>query len=222
MLLVTTGAEYGLLNCKDADGFAQLLTLYQGAIEASEQKSADELAAMLHNPRYKMLVARDGQSVIAFAIVYFPACGSFWLLEYMAVDPGRRSQGLGERTFQAAKRLAAGIVAGAPCVLEVDQPDGNAPADVASRRLRFYGRLGCRRIEGLSYILPMEKAGTPPPMWLLVHGIEDRDTLSVGEVGQWLQALYVEVYEQPSDDRRIFTMLSCLNDLAVMRLIALA
>lgn len=220
MLHVTPTPEYSLLSPDDADGFAQMLALFQDSIEVREQKTADEIRAMQDNLGYRILVTREGQRIIAFAIVYFPSCGSFWLLEYLAVDPSRRSQRYGESTFQAAKRLADAVAPGAPCVLEVDQPEG-AFAEVASRRLRFYRRLGCRRLDGVSYILPLDGAGPPPPMWLLVQGIEDREFLTAGEVLRWLQALYVEVYGLRADDARISAMLSrvdAINGVGLVRL----
>jgi GNAT superfamily N-acetyltransferase len=191
----------------DEDAFQQLLAIYQVAIIASEQKSPAELRAMLANPRYRFLLAREDERVIGFAILYLPDSGAFWLLEYMAVDQSLRSKRYGERIFSAAKELAASAAPGAPCVLEVDQPGDKSPADDASRRLRFYQRLGCRRIAGLAYILPLEVAGTPPPMMLLVHGIEDREVLAASEVTEWLRAIYVEVYGQRPDDPRINLMM---------------
>ena len=216
---MTMPTECALLAPDDEPGFAQMLAIYQAAIVASEQKTRAELAHMMRDPRYCVLVTRAGEQVIAFAIMFFPSGGSFWLLEYMAVDANRRSKGEGERIFAAATRLAAEVAAGAPCVLEVDQPLSHSPVEEATRRLRFYRRLGCRRIEGLDYILPLEKSGTPPPMWLLVHGMDGRETIAVSEIARWLRAIYVEVYGQLSDDPRIFTMLSQANGLKERRLL---
>jgi GNAT superfamily N-acetyltransferase len=197
-----------LLAPDDEDAFAQLLAIYKVAIIASEQKSDAELSGMLGNPRYRVLVAREDRRVIGFAILYFPAGGAFWLLEYMAVDQRLRSKRYGERIFAAAKNLAESVIPGAPCVLEVDQSGGKSADDDASRRLRFYRKLGCRRIEGLAYILPLKAAGTPPPMMLLVHGLEDRESLAAAEVSEWLRAIYVDVYGQRPDDPRVITMMS--------------
>lgn len=208
-----------LLAPEAEDAFAQLLAIYQAAIAASEQKPAAELGKMRHDPRYRFLVAREGQRVIGFGILNFPTCGSFWLLEYMAVDKRLRSRGVGERIFSAAKQLAETIAGAAPCVLEVDQPSGSAAADDESRRLRFYSRLGCRRIEGVDYILPLKATGSPPPMWLLVHGLEDRESLATPEVGEWLRAIYVDVYAQRPDDPRIDVMMSRANALKGLRLL---
>jgi hypothetical protein len=216
---MTMASECALLTPEDEAGFAQVLAIYQAAIVASEQKTPAELGEMMRNPRYRVIVTRVGGEVIAFAILFLPTSGSFWLLEYMAVDAHRRSSGEGERIFAAAKALASEIAPGAPCVLEVDQPQSRSLIEEATRRLRFYRRLGCRRIDDLEYILPLDKAGAPPPMWLLVDGLEGRDTLGAEEVAQWVRAIYVEVYGRQPDDARLFTMLSQADGLKERRLL---
>lgn len=208
-----------LLAPEDEDAFEQLLAIYQAAIVASEQKPPAELRGMLRSPGYRILVAREGQRVVGFAILYFPSGGTFWLLEYMAVEQSLRSKRYGERIFSEAKLLGGSVMPGAPCVLEVDQPGEASPADDASRRLGFYRRLGCRRVEGLGYLLPLKSAGSPPPMMLLVHGLEDRDFLAAAEMTEWLRAIYVEVYAQGPDDPRITAMMAKANELKAMRLL---
>lgn len=206
----------------DGEYFDQLVRIYQAAIVASEQKSPAELREMLSNPRYRVLVARDASgTVIGFAILYFPSAGAFWLLEYMAVDTRLRSRGLGAHMFAAARQLAGTIVGSAPCVLEVDQPHAGATDDDASRRLRFYHRLGCRRIAHLNYVLPLREHGTPPAMWLLVHGLEGRAVLSADELRTWLRHIYVEVYNRKPDDPRIIMMMSHADELNGVRMLQL-
>lgn len=211
-----------LLAPDDGEAFDQLVAIYQAAIVASEQKSPAELREMLRNPRYRMLVARDASgTILGFAILYFPLAGEFWLLEYMAVDTRLRSRGLGGRIFAAAKQLATSLAGSAPCVLEVDQPRAGIADDDTSRRLRFYHRLGCRKVAHLNYVLPLRAHGTPPPMWLLVHGLEGRDFLSADEIEAWLRAIYVEVYARQPDDPRIITMMSHADELNGVRLLQL-
>ncbi len=196
----------------DRAGFDAMLRIYQMAIEPSEQKPASEIAAIVGNPRYSVLVLRLNGEVRGFAISYFPE-GDFWLLEYMAVDANLRSHGLGRTLFFAAKAAADARAPNAPCVLEVDLPKPDAtPSDDAARRFRFYRALACLRIDGLDYLLPLAANGLPPPMTLLVHGLEISRALPKGELARWLQAIYRDVYAQPADDLRIVMMLSPIPD----------
>lgn len=191
----------------DAQGLAQMLSIYRDAIEPSEQKTADTVANVLTDKRYIVLVARGEGGVRGFAILFVPPGDDFWLLEYIATSV--RSQGLGGRLFQAAIGAAFDRNSHAVGVFEVDQSGGAVSEhnDQISR-LRFYARLGCRRIEGLNYILPLETAGVPPPMMLLVHGLDGQTEVGRERVRGWLSTIYRDVYGCPADDPRIDAMLS--------------
>ncbi len=196
----------------DRSGFDAMLRIYQRSIEPSEQKSASEIAAIAGNPSYSILVLSVNGEVRGFSISFFPS-GDFWLLEYLAVDESLRSHGFGRTLFLAAKNAAYERNPNAPCILEVDDPSaGPTPDNNAARRFRFYRGLGCRRIEGLDYILPLAANGTPPRMTLLVHGIDDRDTLPKGQLARWLETIYRDVYARHSNDPRLVTMMSPLPD----------
>ena len=203
----------------DQAGFGQMLAIYQSSIEPSEQKPAEELAKCLRDPRYHFLVARNGDEVAGFSIQFFPSSGGFWLLEYLAVDQRTRSKGLGCRIFVHARDAAAARAPGAPCLLEVDQSvppvalTHDKPSDDTVRRLAFYRLLHCRKLEGLDYILPLDVGGTPPPMLLLVHGLEWETSVPKATVRHWLTTLYVEVYECTPRDARIAIMLASASDI---------
>jgi GNAT superfamily N-acetyltransferase len=210
---VTNGDELSILAPDDALAFHQLLAIYREAIEPSEQRPADEVAQLAADTRYVTIVSRDMLGLSGFAMLFCPPAQSFWLLEYMAVRPDRRSQGLGQRLFVAAKAAAAKRCPGAPGVLEVDQPNAAvAPGNDAVRRLQLYRSLGCRRIEGLDYILPLRSTAPPPAMYLLVDGLEGQSSIAKAAVREWLTVIYTQVYRQPSNDTRIATMLEPLKE----------
>jgi GNAT superfamily N-acetyltransferase len=215
------GPMHDVLSPDDRVAFDRVVGIYQDAIVPSEQKSVAELTEMLGNPRYRVVVARLDTGIVGFAICFFPERANFWLLEYMAVDRASRSHGMGAALFVAAKRLAATIAADAPCILEVDQPPKSEADSEAARRLRFYGRLGCRRVEALDYFLPLHAAGQPPPMWLLVHGMEGCDAVPVSQVKGWLEAIYSEVYDKRVDDARFNAMLSSVSSRGSLGLLSL-
>lgn len=199
------------LAADDDSAFNQMFALYTQAIEASERKPRAAIAAYVRDPRCRILLAREAGAVQAFAMLFYPSSAGFWLLDYLAVDATLRSQGMGARMFAAASADAA--TRGArPCLIEIDQPGAAvSPGNDPIARAAFYRRLGCRRLQGLDYVLPLDVAGTPPPMQVLVHGA--LGPFSKATVHQWLTALYTEVYDRPADDPRIAAMLHDLPDL---------
>ena len=106
-----------------------------------------------------------------FSILFVPAAGGFALLEYMAVAPDQRNHGLGAELFrQTVEQAVTPDDRKLPVLLEVDS-DREASSDRAlrTRRERFYRRLGCLRIAGLRYLMPLGGEGAPPEMDLLVY-----------------------------------------------------
>ena len=203
------GDQVRVLSDVSTDDFRQMLAIYQEAIERSEQKPASAIARLVREPNYIVLVAGRENTVSGCAIAFFPEPGTFWLLEYLATRHDLRSRGTGRQLFFAAKSAAHARCPDRPCIIEADQPHGQmTPANDPVRRLRFYRALGCRTLQGLDYILPLATAGQPPPMQLLVHGLDEQTRLPRDTVEAWLKTLYSEVYDQSTDDQRISTMLA--------------
>jgi GNAT superfamily N-acetyltransferase len=197
---------------EDRVTYRQLLSIYQEAIEPSEQKPADAIAAMLRDKRYSVIVSRTGADVTGLAMAFFPENGDFWLLEYVAVDTQLRSRGIGDVLFREVLSVAKSRIGNYPCILEVDQLGAAVSiSNDLEKRMRFYARQGCRRLDGLSYILPLDVAGTPPSMYLLVHGLNGQNKVPKLLVRSWLSSIYSEVYECIHDDPRIEMMLKQLG-----------
>jgi hypothetical protein len=98
-------------------------------------------------------------------------------------------------------------------LLEVDA-DREAGGDqqIRKRRQQFYRRLGCVRISGLRYILPLPGAGPPPAMDLLVYSAEPLRQLPKADLERWLRTIYRDVYRCSPDDPRIGQMLPDVSD----------
>lgn len=203
-----TPQDLHVLAADDATGFAGLMAIYGEAIEASERKPADAIAAYLRDPRYVVLVARDEGRVSGFAMAFMAPDAGFWLLDYMAVDQGLRSRGLGTRLFSAVCAEVDKRAGPLPCVIEIDDPSAQlSPGNNAAARAAFYGRLGCRRLRDIAYILPLAVAGPPPPMQILVHARPAAEWVPRETVRAWLATIYAEVYGCAKDDARIAFML---------------
>ncbi|ADP69441.1 hypothetical protein Rvan_0151 [Rhodomicrobium vannielii ATCC 17100] len=214
--------EFAVLARGDEDRLEQLIAIYRASIARAEQKPEWMVREMLGDTSRRLLVALDEGRVIAFAICYFAPDDAFWLLEYLAVDANIRSGGVGGRTYDAARALAAEVAPGAPCLLEVDAPRLGAPdTDDAWRRLRFYQRFGCRRVEGHTYVLPFGLPGEVPPMWLLVDGLKGQESVSADTVAAWLRGIYTGVYAQAADHQLITAMMQPLEGKGTVRLRAL-
>ena len=203
-----------LLTSADGSLFRQLFAIYAASITPREQKPEEWLRAMVVSPEYRVSIAQTSGRVLGFSILFVPPGGGFTLLEYMAVTPEKRGNGFGgelfRRTVEHSKAPDGGRL---PAVLEIDS-DREASADQAmrTRRANFYRRLGCVKIAGLEYQMPLQGTGAPPEMDLMIHRTEPVAPLARGELQRWLQIIYRDVYHCSPDDPRIAAMVGPLRD----------
>jgi GNAT superfamily N-acetyltransferase len=202
------------LDSSAGESFRQLYAIYAASIAAREQKDEAWIASMIGRPTYRVLVSRADGVVRGFSILFLPAARGFALLEYMAVAPGERNHGLGAELFRRAREYAVTPDGRAlPMLLEIDS-DREASSDraIRTRREGFYRRLGCRRIAGLRYLMPLAGEGPVPEMDLFIHTSEAGGGVARADVGRWLETIYHDVYRCSADDPRIAQMLAALPD----------
>jgi Acetyltransferase (GNAT) family len=125
------------------------------------------------------------------------------LLEYLAVEPLRRSSGLGSMALRLlAEKFAS------PIVFEMDVPDAAQPDTV--RRLEFYEKFGAARIaHSCGYCMPDLASERLVPMWLmdLVPG-RRRRPLSAGQVVALVEDIWRRSYGRSEGDARFKQVLA--------------
>lgn len=205
--------RFEILAAQAASTLDEVGRIYTASIPPNERKPLDALRAMASRTDYRLLAARRNDTVLGFAALFAPPDEPFALLEYLAVDEASRGGGIGAGLFRAA---AAELASSQRMLLiEVEAAVGEREElEHRRRRQAFYRRLGCRRVMGLAYELPLRTAGLPPAMELMIHHPNaaaeprlDRRTLEAALLG-----IYTRVYDQPTHDPRIARMLSTLAD----------
>jgi len=194
--------------------FRELYGIYATSIAAREQKPEAWICAMVRAPECRVWVMKGASRVTGFSIVFLPPAERFALLEYMAVAPEWRNRGVGSALFkQTVERAVSPQRPNLPILLEVDS-DREAGGDrqIRTRRQQFYRRLGCVRIAGLRYLLPLSGEGPAPAMDLMVYSAEPLRQLPKTELERWLRTIYRDVYRCSSDDPRIAQMLQDVSD----------
>lgn len=195
-----------VLDPADADGLDRCYAIYREAILRSEQRPEAEFKALLARADYRFVVARMDEQIVGVAVSWAPAQAEFWLFEYAAVSPEVRGMQIGSHLLQASMSFIGPERA---ALIEVDADTGT---EEQARRLRFYSRLGARRLRGLDYILPLDAFGAPPPMIMLALCHPSVGAVSVMIVEDWLRRIYYEVYGKGLDDPRLAKMIDPLPD----------
>ena len=202
------------LTSVDGEPFRQIFEIYAASIHPREQKPEDWLRAMVAVPEYRVWIAQDAGRVLGFSILFTPPGEGFALLEYMAVAAHKRGHGFGARLFQRTVEQAV-TPQGAllPVLLEVDSDrEESSDREVRTRRLRFYRRLGCRKIAGLRYLMPLGGVGPVPEMDLMIYSRVPLVHVARADVRGWLRSIYRDVYRGSPDDPRIARMIHPLPD----------
>jgi GNAT superfamily N-acetyltransferase len=204
---------FQLLTTADDRAFEDFYRIYAESVEAREQKPRKQIAAMAARRDYEILLAKRAGRVIGGSVLFLPAGEPFCLLEYMAVQAEHRSTGVGAALFRRSLEAARSVQGESPVLLEVDSDRSPSPDQaIRQRRQRFYRRLGCTRVAGLSYLLPLPAAGPPPEMDLLIHLPSAMPSLPKASLERWLGVVYERVYGCPADDPRIGRMLAPVAD----------
>ena len=210
-----SGARCQIVDAAQSDAVEAACRIYEASLPASERKPTDAIRAMEARPDYRLLTAALDGRVIGFAALFAPRGESFALLEYLAVDEAARGAGVGAELFRAVVNATADAGTARWLLLEVDADVCDDAADLHQQRRRqaFYRRLGCRRVAGVTYELPLRTSGqSPPPMHLFVHDAGSRRVISRIDLLHALRVIYRDVYGQAADDPRIDAMLAGVSD----------
>jgi GNAT superfamily N-acetyltransferase len=206
------GQVQQLSSC-DGPTFRELHEIYAVSIPARERKPEARICAMVRAPEYQVWVLPGARRIEGFSILFLPPAERFALLEYMAVAPERRNAGVGSTLFRQTTARVPPQHRGVPILLEVDADrEASADRELRARRQQFYRRLGCVRISGLRYILPLPGEGPAPEMDLMLYSAEPLRHLPKAELERWLKTIYRDVYRSSPDDPRIARMLDDVAD----------
>jgi len=208
-----TRCKFESLRSADDASFEVMLRIYEHSMPTREQKSLSEIAAAVARPDYRLRVARLRDEIAGFSMLFLPGNHGFGLLEYMAVAAQHRSQGVGGELFRDAMSFASASDANITVLLEVDADRSTPPTDpFVQQRQSFYRRLGCRRVGGLSYHLPLAGQGPTPEMDLFLWHRRLQHLVPKAPLAQWLEVIYTRVYDMPPGDPRVDEMLLPLAD----------
>jgi hypothetical protein len=124
---------------------------------------------------------------------FLPRCSAA-CLAYLAVRSDARSQGIGARVYEEIRRQLRGVSCRG-LVLEVEIPGRATSADdaqLATRRIQFYQRLGALLLRGVDYTQSVGQHQPPIPMHVMVHPFQPMDGEEAFELarcvyGKWLE-----------------------------------
>lgn len=125
---------------------AQIIALYESALRRdfppSELKSLSSILNMLRKGTYDVLGAFQGDRLIAYALLYRPKEGRSVLLDYLAVEPDVRNQGIGSMLLFQLREYYCEMAD--VLMIECERPKAAPDEDEARKRIRFYTKAGAK------------------------------------------------------------------------------
>jgi hypothetical protein len=128
------------------------------------------------------------------------------LLDYMAVKPDYKRQGLGKEIFKdTLEKFMSDTPDGIGLLMEIQREDApnlqEGEINVRKHRLRFYSNMGAKILEGVNYLLPpIQHDFEPEQMYLMIKPVNQIDYLPKEYVLQYIETIYSTIYQYQAKD----------------------
>lgn len=179
------------------EGNVQDLKAVYAALEEEfapeERKNFNHLAMLMNKGDYKLLLAKDKSlgTVIGYAFIYeIGSIKALWL-DYMAIMNKFQNAGYGTSFFNKIAEWKKGEVIGIFIEVEIPQAEGGRSREDQLRRIRFYERLGAKRLT-LAYQLPTLRGGFP--MHLYFRPASDTRVLYKKQIQHAIASAYSDIH----------------------------
>ena len=171
--------------------------IYEGSFPAWEREDFGGLLARGADDGVVQLACSVGGSVVGIAALSALESVGWAFLEYFALAPGMRGQGLGSTFWPRVRGQVEG-----PVVLEVEHPEqpGIGPDELAIRlaRIRFWQRMGFERLQVPAYLVPRMDSRDLAPMLVMATQAPKAPLM----LEALIAALYAEGYGLSDADQR--------------------
>ena len=163
-----------------------------------------------------LIVAEDGRlNVRGFALLLYMPDKKFCFLDYIAVNPGRSTSGVGGALYERVReeaRLLHTLGLFMECL--PDNPDlckNQQYLEQNRSRLAFYERYGARPIAGTAYETPVNSGDDCPP-YLVFDNLDRDTTLSAKELKAIIRVILERKYPEYCPESYITMVVDSVKD----------
>jgi GNAT superfamily N-acetyltransferase len=183
------------------------LNIYKSSFPANETRPIEKIAEMLKRDKnYQLFVMMKDNSVVGISLMYVFRTLAIGLLDYMAVKPNYKRQGLGKEIFKdTLEKFMSDTPDGIGLLMEIQREDApnlqEGEINVRKHRLRFYSNMGAKILEGVNYLLPpIQHDFEPEQMYLMIKPVNQIDYLPKEYVLQYIETIYSTIYQYQAKD----------------------
>jgi GNAT superfamily N-acetyltransferase len=183
------------------------LNIYKSSFPSNETRPIEKIAEMLKRDKnYQLFVLMKDNSVVGISLMYVFRTLGIGLLDYMAVKPNYKRQGLGKEIFKdTLEKFMSDTPDGIGLLMEIQREDApnlqEREINVRKHRLRFYSNMGAKILEGVNYLLPpIQHDFEPEQMYLMIKPVNQIDYLPKEYVLQYIETIYSTIYQYQAKD----------------------
>ncbi|MGN6560788.1 MAG: GNAT family N-acetyltransferase [Candidatus Nitrosocosmicus sp.] len=185
--------------------FKQSIELYKNSFPYNETRRSEDIESLLKkDENYYLIASLYNNLVNGISLMYVFRSLNFGLLDYIAIDPAFRSQGLGKKTFKFTyEKLVTIIPNGIGLVMEVQKENDldKEGKDARKNRIKFYNSLEVKLLHKVNYFLPQIHSDTKEEeMHLLIKPLVKTDYLTREQVFMCIENIYRTIYQIHNND----------------------
>ncbi|HEX5519940.1 MAG TPA: GNAT family N-acetyltransferase [Candidatus Nitrosocosmicus sp.] len=185
--------------------FKQSIELYKNSFPYNETRRSEDIENLLKkDENYYLIASLYNNLVNGISLMYVFRSLNFGLLDYIAIDPAFRSQGLGKKTFKFTyEKLVTIIPNGIGLVMEVQKENDldKEGKDARKNRIKFYNSLEVKLLDKVNYFLPQIHSGTKEEeMHLMIKPLVKTDYLTREQVFMCIENIYRTIYQYHNND----------------------
>lgn len=192
-----------------------VMEMYKKVFPIEEQKSFEQIEALLLGKIYSLFVARHKcfEPIIGFAFVMFNSDPEFIYLDYLAIDPTFQGCGFGTVFFVSIVEMLKPNSLGIMLDFEISELAENEQEKlIREKRKQFYLHSGCHVLKGIDYRLPITD-GKSVPMVLAFKPGSSIQVLTSEVIKQLIVIAYDKIHSDVRDRHEVFkSFISSIND----------
>jgi GNAT superfamily N-acetyltransferase len=188
--------------------FKQSIDIYESSFPFNETRPFEDIVNLLRNDKnYHLIVSLNNNSVIGISLMYIFRSLNIGLLDYMAISPSFRGQGVGKEIFNFTfEKLCSIITNGIGLLIEIQKENNLLDLQeitIRKNRIGFYNKLGVKLLDKVNYLLPPiypSNKEEVEEMYLLIKPIKEIYYLSKEQVIRYINIIYSTIYKYYDND----------------------
>jgi ribosomal protein S18 acetylase RimI-like enzyme len=185
--------------------FEQSINIYKDSFPYNETRNVEDIENMLKNDESYHLIASINNNIVnGISLIYVFRSLNFGLLDYIAIAPSFRSQGIGKKIFNFTfEKLRSLNPDGIGLLIEIQKENtmDKLESTIRKKRIRFYNKLGVKLLERVNYFLPpIHSEDIEEEMYLMIKPIGKIDYLSKEQVIEFIISIYHTIYQYYNND----------------------